>query len=281
MAAAYLCKSYGVTDWLAFAEVFGMPLRVGRYGPGATESDIQTLIHAVANLGSDAAAVLPDSMRIEFEEPGNRTEGGKLFQGLATWLDKQVSKAVLGQTMTTDDGSSRAQAQVHDAVRLDILESDARQLANTINRDLVRPFIDLNFGPQENYPRLLLPVSQPEDTRGLAEVLEKLVPLGLEVEASVIRDRLGLPDPEEGADLLEARPPQAVQSAGARAISQAGASEATDAVEAELDRMEREALDGLGGADRPGAGSDSGPGPKIAILCGVQSRTDRTPGGDG
>lgn len=202
VAAAYMCKAYGVTDWVAFAEVFGMPLRIGRYGQTATERDIQTLINAVANLGTDAAAVLPDSMRIEFEEPGSRSDGAELFERLAEFLDKQVSKAVLGQTMTADDGSSRSQAEVHDEVRGDILVADARQLANTLNRDLIRPFVDLNYGPQERYPRLLLPVPEPEDLKTLAEVLDKMVPLGLGVEAAWARDKFGVPDPDEGAELL-------------------------------------------------------------------------------
>ena len=219
VAVAYMVKAYAITDWTAFAEVFGMPLRLGRYGPNATEDDIRTLIEAVANLGTDAAAVLPDSMRIEFTEPGNRTGGAGLFERLAVYLDKQVSKAVLGQTMTSDDGSSWAQAQVHDAVRGDILRSDARQLTNTLNRDLVRPFIDLNHGPQEQYPRLLLPVNDPEDIQALTSALEKLTPLGLRVEASVVRDKLGLPDPAAGADVLgspapAAEPPSAANRRG-------------------------------------------------------------------
>nr|WP_284521082.1 DUF935 family protein [Shigella boydii] len=47
--------------------------------------------------------------------------------------DAQISKAVLGQTMTTDNGSSRSQADVHNQVRMDIVRWDARQLANTLN----------------------------------------------------------------------------------------------------------------------------------------------------
>ena len=35
-------------------------------------------------------------------------------------------------------------------------------------------------------------------------MLKKLVPLGLKVEQSVVRDKLGLPDPPEGAELLTA-----------------------------------------------------------------------------
>ena len=214
-AIPFMVKSYTITDWTAFAEVFGMPLRLGRYGEQASEDDIHKLIMAVANLGTDAAAVIPDSMRIEFIEAGNRQGGADLFERLAEYLDKQVSKAVLGQTMTTDDGSSQSQAKVHDEVRGDILRSDARQLEATLNRDLVRPFIDLNHGPQESYPQLLLPVNEPEDIKVLSEALKNLVPLGLKVEASVIRDKLGLPDPEDGAELLGPADPLAALLQGA------------------------------------------------------------------
>ncbi len=202
-AAAYLIKAYALTDWTAFAEVFGMPLRLGRYGSAATENDIAMLIGAVANLGSDAAAVIPDSMRVEFQQPSSGSgSGADVFRDLAQYADSQISKAVLGQTMTTDDGASRAQAEVHDAVRGDILAADARQLTATLNRDLARPFIDLNFGPQQRYPRITLPITQPEDTAALTAALEKLVPLGLPVQASLVRDKLGIPDPQHGALLL-------------------------------------------------------------------------------
>lgn len=200
-AVGYMCKSYSVKDWMAFAEVFGMPLRVGRYGPNASAKDINTLINAVANIGSDAAAVIPESMRIEFEAGSNGSGGDKLFLGLAEWWDKQISKGVLGQTMTADDGSSLSQAKVHDEVRGDIKEADAKQLANTLNRDLVKPFIDLNFGVQENYPCICLHIPEAEDIEALTTALERLVPLGLKVEASVVRDKLGLPDPAEGDDV--------------------------------------------------------------------------------
>lgn len=209
VAWSFMFKSYSVKDWLAFVEVFGMPLRLGKYGLSATEEDIDTLVRAVANIGTDAAAVIPESMKIEFIEAAKSQNGHQVFQALADWIDSQVSKAVLGQTMTADNGSSQSQAQVHDEVRHDILRSDARQLAITINRDLVRPFIDLNWGPQKRYPVVTFPVMEEEDLDLLSQALERLVPLGLEVEASVIRDKFNLPDPEPGAVVLRAAGQQA------------------------------------------------------------------------
>jgi len=202
-AWAYLCKNYTVKDWLAYAEVFGMPLRVGKYQPGADKDDIAILKSAVANLGSDAAAVIPESMLIEFVESAKSSGGHELYNKLADWLDAQVSRGILGQTATTVGtpgklGGDDAQSEV----REDIRDDDALQLAETLNRDLIRPFIDLNFGVQERYPELILRAVEQDDLTLLTLALEKLVPLGLQVEQSVVRDKLGLPDPEEGAECL-------------------------------------------------------------------------------
>jgi phage gp29-like protein len=210
VAVSFMCKAYGVKDWMRYVELFGMPLRIGRYGPGAKPDDIAVLRRAVAQLAADAAAILPEGMKIEFEEIANAAGGAELFERLAEWLDKQISKAVLGQTMTTDDGSSQSQANVHNDVRMDILKADAKQLAATLNRDLVRVFVDLNFGPQERYPRIVLQVNEPEDLKALAGALTPFIDRGLAVEQSVILDRFGLPAPAEGAELLR---PQGAQAA--------------------------------------------------------------------
>lgn len=218
-AAAYMCKSYTLTDWMAFAEVFGMPLRIGRYSPGATQSDINTLITAVANIGTDAAAILPKSMEIQFESLQKTSDGGdKVFMGLADWLDRQVSKAVLGQTSTTDalsGGLNNNTASVHNEVRTDIQIADGKQLANTLNRDLVRPYVDLNYGPQKKYPRIEIKVIEPEDTTALSTALSLLVPLGLRVGQAPIRAKLGLAEPAKDEEVLQppAPPPAAPPAA--------------------------------------------------------------------
>ena len=212
VAFGWICKAYTIKDWVAFAEVFGMPLRLGRYGPSATDDDVRILRNAVANIGSDAAAVLPESMKIEFEQVASGSSGHDLFERLADWVDRQTSKGVLGQTMTTDAqsaGMGSNQASVHDEVRGDILVSDARQLSDTLNRDLVRPYIDLNFGAQRAYPELALQVVEPEDLAALTAALKDLVPLGLKVGMSTIRDKFGLPDPAADEELLAPAAPAA------------------------------------------------------------------------
>lgn len=214
-AWSYLFKNYDIKGWVQLAEIFGVPLRVGKYGAGATENDKKALLTAVANICQDTAAIVPASMQIEWVEAklsGNIT----LFENLANFLDRQVSKAVLGQTGTTDVGQHVGTANAHEQVREDIETADCIQLSATLNRDLVRPVIDLNFGPQKRYPKVKIFRPDSEDLEKEAKILATLVPLGLRVEESAVRDKFGWPDPAPDAVLLQAtRPPEPNPEPGA------------------------------------------------------------------
>jgi len=202
-AWSYLLKSYSLKDWAQFLEVHGMPLRVGKYGQTAGPKERSILLKAVRNLGSDAAAIIPDDMSIEFVEVKGFSE--KPFEGFSKYLDEQMSKAIVGQTMTTDAGGSRAQAEVHDKVRIDIKEDDARQLATTLNEHLIVPWVALNFGVQKRYPLLTLPVMEREDLAVHARAVSELIDRGLEIEQAEVRDKIGYREPASGAKLMRPR----------------------------------------------------------------------------
>lgn len=209
VAGAWMFKNYATKDWVAFAEVYGLPMRIGKYGPGATPAEIGTLMSAVADMGGDAAAVIPQSMVIDFVESGG-TASSDMFDKLIETMDRQMSKAVLGQTATTDavTGGLGSGAE-HNDVRGDIERADAKLLAATLNIQLIKPMVDLNFGPQANYPRLVIGREEAVDLKAMTEAIERLVPLGLDVEISVVRDKLGLPEPPPNARIFAvAKPPQ-------------------------------------------------------------------------
>ncbi len=212
-AVTYLCAHYVQEDWLAFAEVFGMPVRIGRYGNAASDEDIELLKEAVTNLGSDAAAVLHESMRIEFASAAKGDGGTEMFERLADFFNKTLSKIVLGRSDAADSTAGQLGGQlISEEVRRDILEGDAEELQNTLNAQLVKPFIDLNWGAQPAYPTLRLELPDTKNLAGLADMLAKLVPLGLKVEQSVIRDLWGLPDPAPEAEILAPAQAQALNS---------------------------------------------------------------------
>ncbi|UFZ05499.1 DUF935 domain-containing protein [Bradyrhizobium ontarionense] len=203
VAWAWMFKAFTQRDWAIFSQTFGQPVRVGKYPAGSTESDKSTLFSAVANIAGDCAAIIPETMLIEFIESKNVGQGADLYEKRCDWLDRQISKAVLGQTATTDAiAGGHAVGQEHRQVQEDIERSDAKALSAVLNRDLVRPWIDLQFGKQLLYPRLR--VGRPEDknVQLTVESAVKLIPMGLKVETSFFNDLLGIPVPKTGADVL-------------------------------------------------------------------------------
>lgn len=203
---AYMVQSFTLQDWSAFAEVYGIPFRVGKYGPGASEADKRKLLRAVISIANDAAAIIPESMLIEFHEV-NGARGEQVFGSLIDYTDDKVSLVTLGQTMTSKDGSSYGQAKIHDKVRIDIAQADGRQLGQTVNRDLIQWFVAMNFGPQALYPKVEWPVTEPEDIAALADAVARLVPVGLKVSQREIRERMGLSEPQADEELLQAAAP--------------------------------------------------------------------------
>ncbi|WP_428527137.1 DUF935 domain-containing protein [Roseibium sp.] len=200
---SWLLKSYTVKDWAAFCEIFGQPLRLGKYGPGASDRDKRALLRAVRSIARDAAAIIPQSMDMELIQ--SKANGGAVFEGFAEFLDGQVSKAVLGQTMTTDDGSSQSQAEVHNDVRMDIAQADTAALQHTLNTGLIEPYCKLNFGSLEQYPKLTLQIDEPEDLDLESQVLERLHRVGLKIAADEVREKFGYRKPETGEEVLGGR----------------------------------------------------------------------------
>lgn len=211
-AWGWMFKAFTQRDWAIFTQTYGQPVRIGKFQSGASNEDKAILFRAVANIAGDCAAIIPEGMSIEFIEAKNVSAGGDLYERRADWLDRQISKAVLGQTGTTDSkqgGLGDGGNKVHDGVREDIETADCKALAATLNRDLVRPWVDLNYGPQRTYPRIRIGRPKKEDVAGLVSALETLVPMGMRVQASEIRDKLGLSDPDKAADILHAPTAQA------------------------------------------------------------------------
>lgn len=219
----YLFKNFDIRNWVQFSENYGKPIRIGKYGPGATETEKATLLRAVQNVLSDAAAIIPDSMLIDLIE-AKITGNVDLFERLAGWIDAQVSKVVLGQTGTTDVGQHVGTADAHERVRGDIEAADADQLAVTLTRDLAIPIVALNMGPRRRYPRIRVFRPDQEDLDQVLKAVQVLVPMGAKVERAWMQDRFGIPDPDAGAELLTARAaPPADPAAPAAAIPPAPA----------------------------------------------------------
>lgn len=212
-AWGYMFKNFAIKDWVTFLESFGHPLRIGKYGPNESEENKNILHRALQELGSDAAAAFPETMSIEFVDRKAGTAPNDLWRSQAEYIDDQLSKAVLGQTNTTDaksGGLGSGQAQVHDGVRGDIEDFDAMMLAGTLNRDLIVPMVMFNHGPRKAYPRLR--IGRPDEVDVAVEIdsAAKLAEMGVQIDGEEMRERAGLPAAKKPETAL--KPKQAAQA---------------------------------------------------------------------
>lgn len=201
----YLFKNYSVKDWVIFCEVYGMPLRLGKYDPGASKEDKEALAIAVQALGTDAAGIISKATEIEFLTGMSGSVSGDLYQGLAGFANKEMSKAILGGTLTSDvDGrGSYAAANTHNDVRHDLINADARALAGTIRDQLIRPWVGFNYGWDVPVPKYRGSFKKfnPEEH---AELLDKFADR-MDIPVSHVREKFNIPAPEKDEECLRAK----------------------------------------------------------------------------
>jgi phage gp29-like protein len=210
----WMLKSFDVTSWAAFIDRYGYPIRIGKYGKKATEQDRATLRRAVAAIGQDFGVIIPESAIIDIIEAKHTSETSGVYKTMADWIDKEISKLVLGQTMTTDEGSSRAQSETHDKVRDDIADSDIQQVIETINAALTVPYINFNYGEQKNYPRIDLFKPDEKNVEQIINAIDKLGPQGLKVKSDEVRSLLGLSNPDKDDETIGGQPKYDLSTSG-------------------------------------------------------------------
>lgn len=206
LAWPYLFKNYSLRDLAEFLEIYGLPLRLGKYPAGATESEKSKLLQAVIQIGHNAAGIIPDSMALEFKEAAKGQADP--FLALMNWAERTTSKAILGGTLTsgTDNGGAYALGEVHNEVRYDIRDADLRQIANTLTRDLVWPMVAFNHSAITSFyrcPKFEFVTEEAEDIKLLSDALPGLQKIGMSISKKWLHKQTQIPEPEDESDVLK------------------------------------------------------------------------------
>lgn len=196
LAWSYVFKNYSVRDLAEFLEIYGLPLRLGTYPSGATDSEKITLLRAVMEIGHRAAGIIPQGMMIDFKEAAKGSSDP--FMDMIKWCEMSQSKAILGGTLTSQaDGKSSTNAlgRVHEETRLEIRDSDAKQLAASISRDVIGALMRVNYPDvsPRRYPKFVFETSENEDISVFADALPKLVGVGMKIPTEWGHKKLGIP----------------------------------------------------------------------------------------
>ncbi len=242
LAWPYLFKNYSVRDLAEFLEIYGLPMRLGKYPSGATDKEKSTLLQAVVNIGHSAAGIVPDTMMMEFIEAAKG--GSDPYKAMMDWCERTQSKVILGATLTsqTDSGSgAMALGNVHNEVRQDIRDADARQIEKTLTRQLVWPLMMLNTSINSSrYPAFTFDTQEPEDLKLYAESIPELVDVGAQIPVNWLHEKLRIPVPDNKETVLQRVAPGPVPVAVATATT---ALTANQSEPDELDRLANDMAD--------------------------------------
>ena len=133
-----LSKKNMMAYWDMFGEIFGMPIRIGKTS-SRDPKEIDRTEKFLKEMGATSWALFPEGTELEIKET-SRGDAFNVYDRRIELCNKEISKAILGQTMTIDDGSSLSQSKVHLDIFNNIIEADADMLRDVINWKLL-PFM--------------------------------------------------------------------------------------------------------------------------------------------
>ena len=136
-----LAKKNVLAFWDKFAEIFGMPLRIGKTN-SSNPKDRNEISEMLQKMGAAAWGMFPDGTGIEIKET-TRGDAYEVYDKRVERANSEMSKAIVHQTMTTDNGSSKSQSETHLTIQEKVIEYFARLLRININDKLI-PFMVLN-----------------------------------------------------------------------------------------------------------------------------------------
>ena len=174
--------------WDTFAEMFGIPVRWAS-SPSDDPADKASIMSALRQMGAAAYALFPEGTEIHFLET-QKGDAFEVFDRRIVRAQNNISKAILKQTMTLEDGSSLSQAEVHLDIFDRLIDSRLEQIANIVNWQLLpklqamgMPFTDDDRFEWDNTTSYT-PEQQVE--------IEKMVLQYYEVDPSYFADKYGI-----------------------------------------------------------------------------------------
>ncbi|HOW51770.1 MAG TPA: DUF935 family protein [bacterium] len=150
-------KKGGLKFWAIFVEKYGMPHIIGKLPRGATQQEKDDMLVSLDRMVQDAIAVIPDDGAVDIKDPAGKGDSSALYKTFMDAMNSEISKALLGQTLSTEvgDKGSYAAAQTHMQVREDIVESDQIMVEEAFNQ-LIGWLVDYNFGEGVERPEFFM-----------------------------------------------------------------------------------------------------------------------------
>jgi phage gp29-like protein len=201
---ASLFRTWSIGDWMRLAELAWKPYRIGEYERAASKEDKDALLEALELLTTNGFALIPKTTNLKLEYVKGSSAAGNDHATLAAFLAAEMSKCVLGATLTVEQGrvGSNALGNVHADVSKALRDTDARAIEATIQRQLVTPLVRMNFGDNVAVPTFQFITDDAVDLVAYSTAIDRLAGRGLLIPARWCRSTFGIPEPEEGEEVL-------------------------------------------------------------------------------
>lgn len=134
-----ISKRFVKAAWDEFAMDFGMPTRVVTLDSSADDNQKDEMVTTISDAGRGAVIAINKDEDLKFLQ-AQSVDAYKVYQEDLGYCNAEISKLIVGQTMTSENGSSRSQAEVHERVTDTLMISDSQWLADVVNIQLM-PFL--------------------------------------------------------------------------------------------------------------------------------------------
>lgn len=215
-------KHASIRDWNVFLHIYGIPFLMGKLSREYWKDEAmkEVLRKAMKAYGTGEEGVtLPDGLGIEVNDPISMSGAGDAHKSLAGFCNAEQSKAVLGETLTTEAGESGSYklGEVHQDGAQEVVVGDATVLAEDNRRDVMLQAIELNADAlaeafnvrPEALPHALPPCGFRTDREWSPEQRQKIfsgaMVDGVEVSESQYRRELQIDKPTSSADILKGK----------------------------------------------------------------------------
>lgn len=144
----YVEKKDAGNDWNIHSEIYSKPIMTITTGDDERRKKYDNQLR---NAGGNRAIALHDGEKAENINSGNKGQEHLMYQERMVFCNKEMAKVVVGQTLTTEEGSSRSQGEVHERIANAFLFADLFEFSEWVTEELV-PFLieKLGFKIPEN-----------------------------------------------------------------------------------------------------------------------------------
>lgn len=181
-------KRNGLKFWSLFLERFANPTPKATVPPGTTEPERQKLIELLGRITNGGRIVVPRGVDVELIQ-SIRSSGGD-FEQFCVRLDAAIAKIILLQTMTTDNGSSLSQADVHHKVMTAGAKSDSDLLDESFTLSVATWLTNWNY-PGAAIPIVYRDFGDSQDLKAVAERDNILNQMGWRAKPDYIAETYG------------------------------------------------------------------------------------------